>query len=127
MAWRSNRPVWRTMVTPCHTQTVANAADDQAEAVAEQSDDRPEAARTPDNATPLVTVKPPTRRSQWSPLEPLDDASAELRAAQRRAARIRFRAYCLACGRSSESATAPARPGRCQQCGGTILVERAMD
>jgi hypothetical protein len=56
-----------------------------------------------------------------------DEPSAEERAAQRRAARRRFRLYCFACGRSTESATAPFRVGRCQDCGGSMMVELAAD
>src|SRR5262245_58214498 len=51
------------------------------------------------------------------------EPSAEARAAERRASRRVFRTYCVACGRSSEGLTAPARPGRCLTCGGTMLVE----
>jgi len=55
------------------------------------------------------------------------EPSAAARAAERRAARRVFRTYCVACGRSSEGSTAPARPGRCPACGGTMLVELAAD
>jgi len=57
------------------------------------------------------------------PVEP----AASARAAERRAARRVFRTYCVACGRSSEGLSAPARPGRCAVCGGTMLVELAPD
>ena len=57
------------------------------------------------------------------PVEP----TPETRAAERRAARRVFRTYCVACGRSSEGLSAPARPGRCAVCGGTMLVELAPD
>ena len=67
------------------------------------------------------------RKSRWSPLELLDEPSADERAARRRLARIAFRVYCLACGRSSEMPVAPLRPGRCLQCGGTLLVEISSD
>jgi DNA-directed RNA polymerase subunit RPC12/RpoP len=53
--------------------------------------------------------------------------SAAARAAERRTARRVFRTYCVACGRSSEGLSAPARPGRCSTCGGTMLVELAPD
>jgi hypothetical protein len=69
-------------------------------------------------------VPPAARRSGWTPQ---DEPPAEERAAQRRAAKRVFRLYCFACGRSSEMATAPARPGRCVHCGGTMLVERTAD
>ena len=62
------------------------------------------------------------RASRWAPIE-FDEPSAEVRAAERLAARVCFRAYCIACGRSTESAAAPPRPGRCPHCGGTMLVE----
>jgi DNA-directed RNA polymerase subunit RPC12/RpoP len=64
-----------------------------------------------------------TRISRRMPFEVIEESSPEVRAAQRKAARIRYRAYCIACGRSSESASPPPRLGRCQQCGGTMLVE----
>jgi hypothetical protein len=67
------------------------------------------------------------RASRWSPLNLLDEPPAEERAAQRRAARRVFRLYCFACGRSSEVSKAPARPGRCLHCDGTMLVEVAPD
>ena len=57
------------------------------------------------------------------PVEP----PASARAAERRPARRVFRTYCVACGRSSEGSSAPARPGRCAACGGTMLVELAPD
>ena len=51
------------------------------------------------------------------------EASAEQRSTERRAARIHFRLYCFACGRSETVASPPARPGRCMNCGGTMLTE----
>jgi DNA-directed RNA polymerase subunit RPC12/RpoP len=57
------------------------------------------------------------------PIEP----AAEKLAAERRAARRVFRTYCVACGRSSEGLSAPARPGRCAVCGGSMLVELSPD
>jgi ribosomal protein S27E len=51
------------------------------------------------------------------------EASAEQRRTERRAARIQFRLYCFACGRSETVASPPARPGRCLNCGGTMLTE----
>jgi rRNA maturation endonuclease Nob1 len=56
-----------------------------------------------------------------------DERSAEQRAAVRNAARRVFRLYCFACGRSSESSVAPAKAGRCQHCGGTMLLEVSPD
>lgn len=55
------------------------------------------------------------------------EPSAEERAAQRRAARWRYRLYCLACGRSVEISTVPAFGSRCGHCGGTLLVEPTAD
>jgi ribosomal protein S27E len=34
-----------------------------------------------------------------------------------------IRLFCVSCGRSTEVATAPAKPGRCTHCGGTMLTE----
>ena len=48
---------------------------------------------------------------------------ADVRAAARRAARLSFRRYCLACGRSTEGTGAENDHGRCPSCGGTMLVE----
>lgn len=67
------------------------------------------------------------RASRGSPLTLPDEPSAEERAALRRAARRVFRLYCLACGRSSEVLIAPAQAGRCEHCGGTMLLEFAGD
>lgn len=63
-----------------------------------------------------------TRRSRRDAFD-ADEPSAEVRAAERIAARVRFRTYCIACGRSAESASAPPRLARCSHCGGTMLVE----
>jgi DNA-directed RNA polymerase subunit RPC12/RpoP len=56
---------------------------------------------------------------------PEHEPSAAARAAERRAARRVFRLYCIACSRSSEVSTPPARSGRCSACGGTMLTELA--
>ena len=64
-----------------------------------------------------------SRRLRGEPPDDIDAPTAEQRATMRRAARTRFRAYCIACGRSSESATAPPRLSRCYHCSGTMLVE----
>jgi hypothetical protein len=53
--------------------------------------------------------------------------SPEERVAQRRATRRLFRAYCVACARSTESSSVPALAGRCAHCGGTMLVEVVAD
>jgi hypothetical protein len=74
---------------------------------------------------PVVAATPRTRRSRWVD-EPIDEASAEARAAHRLATRLRFRTYCMACGRSTESAMATAQRARCEQCGGTMLVEHML-
>lgn len=55
------------------------------------------------------------------------EESAEERVARRRAVRHVFRLYCVACGRASDVSIAPARPGRCLHCGGTMLVEPVAD
>jgi hypothetical protein len=60
------------------------------------------------------------QRRRWD-LEP--EPPADVRAAARRAARLTFRRYCLACGRSTERAGAEDYHGRCPSCGGTMLVE----
>jgi DNA-directed RNA polymerase subunit RPC12/RpoP len=70
---------------------------------------------------------PRARRTRLSHLEVQDEPSAEARAAERRAARRVFRLYCFSCGRSTESSSAPLRPGRCPTCGGTMLLELAAD
>jgi DNA-directed RNA polymerase subunit RPC12/RpoP len=62
-----------------------------------------------------------------SRLDDFVEPSADARATERRATRRVFRTYCVACGRSSEGLSAPARPGRCLTCGGTMLVELAPD
>jgi hypothetical protein len=36
---------------------------------------------------------------------------------------LRFRTYCVSCGRSTEVNMPTARPGRCSTCGGTQLTE----
>jgi hypothetical protein len=82
--------------------------------------------RLPDDS-PSVEWAAQGRNSRRSPLHLPDEPSAEERAAQRRAARIVFRLYCVSCGRSSEVAVAPVRPGRCVHCDGTMLVEVAAD
>jgi len=64
-----------------------------------------------------------SRESLRATLELMEEPSAAERAAERKAARIRYRTYCIACGRSSEGADAPARLARCEHCGGTMLVE----
>jgi DNA-directed RNA polymerase subunit RPC12/RpoP len=74
-------------------------------------------------ATDELELQP--RRSRRAPLEPIDEPLAEARAAERKAARIRFRVYCMACGRSTETAAPPpGRPSRCEHCSGTMLVEQ---
>jgi rRNA maturation endonuclease Nob1 len=60
-------------------------------------------------------------------IEPEKEPSLEERAAMRKASRRIYRLYCFACGRSSESSAAPAKAGRCQDCGGTMLLEFAPD
>jgi hypothetical protein len=40
-----------------------------------------------------------------------------------RRARIAFRVYCFSCGRATDVDVAPRDPGRCQACGGSMVVE----
>ena len=51
------------------------------------------------------------------------EAPAEQRAAERRAARTTLRLVCVMCGRAESVQRAPARPGRCSSCDGTLLTE----
>lgn|SRR5438552_11459871 len=75
----------------------------------------------------LPALEPRARRTRVSHLDVQDEAPADVRAAERRASRRVFRLYCFSCGRSTESAAAPLRPGRCPTCGGTMLLELAAD
>ncbi len=52
-----------------------------------------------------------------------EEAPAEQRAAERRAMRTTVRLYCVMCGRSESVERAPAQPGRCSSCDGTLLTE----
>jgi hypothetical protein len=54
---------------------------------------------------------------------PEEEAPSEQRRAERQAARMHFRLYCFACGRSEIVASPPSRPGRCPNCGGSMLTE----
>jgi hypothetical protein len=79
-----------------------------------------------DDGSPVPRLPRAVRTTR--PLQLPAEPSAEKRASERRAVRRVFRLYCFACGRSTESATVPtARVGRCQDCGGTMLVELAAD
>jgi hypothetical protein len=71
--------------------------------------------------------QPRVRRTRVSHLDVQEEPPAEVRAAERRAARRVFRLYCFSCGRATESAAAPLRPGRCPTCGGSMLLELAAD
>jgi hypothetical protein len=82
------------------------------------------AALTESEADPFA---PRPRRTRLSHLDVQEEATPEVRAAERRAARRVFRLYCFSCGRSTESSSAPLRPGRCPTCGGTMLLELAAD
>jgi len=95
---------------------VAAEPDDEAGAIERMLDDGAPAG-----------LPPRLRKSRWSPIQLPNEPSAEERAAERRAARRVFRLYCFACGRSSEVSIAPVRPGRCLHCGGSMLVEVAVD
>ena len=95
-------------------------------AATEPEDDAAAIERMLDDGAPINrTAKARVRTARWSPLNLLDEPPAADRAAQRRAARRVFRLYCLACGRSNEVLIAPAQPGRCGRCGGTMLAELA--
>lgn len=96
-------------------------------AAIEQQDDAAAIERMLDDGAPLYgSSKSRGRMSRWSPLTLLDEpVVAAGRSAQRRAAQRVFRLYCIACGRSSEVVIAPAHPGRCGHCGGTMLTELA--
>ena len=96
--------------------------------VSTESEDDAAIQRMFDDGAPINrSAKARVRTSRWSPLNLLEEPSAADRAARRRAVRRVFRLYCLACGRSSEVLIAPAQPGRCVHCGGTMLVEVAAD
>jgi len=95
-------------------------------AIAAEPEDESAIQRMLDDGAP-TSVPRRLRRSRWSPLELVDEPPAAERAAARRLARIAFRVYCVACGRSNEMSVAPLRPGRCVHCGGTMLVEIAGD
>ena len=89
-----------------------------------------EAARRPIGPTlgeGLPPLEPRARRTRVSHLDVQEEPPADVRAAERRASRRVFRLYCFSCGRSTESAAAPLRPGRCPACGGTMLLELAAD
>jgi rubrerythrin len=103
------------MVTVRSPEVVSDADAEDAAAIQRMLDDGAPVARR--RRLPRIT----------SPLQLAEEPSAEERAAQRRAARRLFRLYCLACGRSTESSSAPARAGRCPDCGGTMLWELAAD
>jgi DNA-directed RNA polymerase subunit RPC12/RpoP len=63
------------------------------------------------------------RRARRRPLDDNDEPSSEERATIRRAGRMSFRTYCIACGRSTETPSAPSRLSRCAHCNGTMLIE----
>jgi hypothetical protein len=84
----------------------------------------PGMAVEPEDETAAVPTHARVKRSH---LEIEEEGSAEVRAAERRASRRVFRLYCFSCGRASESSVAPLRPGRCQTCGGTMLLELAAE
>jgi hypothetical protein len=90
--------------------------------VGDPAEDANAIERMLDDGAPL-RLEPRVRRSRWRPLVLQPEPSADERAAQRRAATRVYRLYCFACGRSTEVLVAPARPGRCLQCGGTMLLE----
>ena len=51
------------------------------------------------------------------------DLAEEAPAEERYPVRMGLRLYCMLCGRSETVERAPARPGRCPSCGGTLLTE----
>ena len=96
--------------------------------VADPEDDAVAIERMLDDGAPSTVYRPRVgRRSRWTPSPMPPEPSTEERAVQRRATRRVFRVYCVACGRSTDVLVAPARPGRCQHCDGTLLVEVAAD
>jgi rRNA maturation protein Nop10 len=74
-----------------------------------------------------AALPPRTRRSRANRYEVPIEPTAEEREASIRAARPVYRLSCFACGRSTDVATPPPRPGRCPNCGGTLLLELATD
>jgi hypothetical protein len=93
--------------------------------VVERDDEAVALERMFDDGAPAPGMLPISRSRRPSPFQLAAELPAKERAAQRRAAALVFRLYCVACGRSSESTTAPVRVGRCHDCGGTMLVELA--
>lgn len=82
------------------------------------------ASLPPDDA---ASLPPRTRRSRANRYEVPIEPTAEEREASIRAARPVYRLSCFACGRATDVATPPPRPGRCPNCGGTLLLELATD
>jgi hypothetical protein len=74
--------------------------------------------------TPLLHV---AHRSPPRPLHLMDEPSAQMRSALRKATRHQYRLYCVACARSGAHASAPPRAQRCPHCGGTMIPELAAD
>jgi hypothetical protein len=96
-------------------------AEDQADALAIQ--------RMLDDGAPPIPLR---RRAVHATIKaqrarPVVEPPAAERRARGRAVRRVFRVYCFACGRSLDSPTVPARPGRCLHCGGTMLRELTAD
>ena len=96
------------------------AAEDQADALAIQ--------RMLDDGAPVPLRRRATPKTMKThPAQPVVEPPAAERRARGWAVRRVFRLYCFACGRSLDSPTVPARPGRCLHCGGTMLRELTAD
>jgi rRNA maturation endonuclease Nob1 len=65
----------------------------------------------------------PDRQPRSTRASPVSEELASTTAPHDRRTRIAFRVYCFACGRAVDVEVAPRDPGRCQACGGSLLVE----
>jgi hypothetical protein len=80
-----------------------------------------------DDGAPVPPRQRATRTMKTRPAQSVVDPSAAEQRGRGWAVRQVFRLYCFACGRSLESPTTSARPGRCVHCGGTMLRELTAD
>jgi hypothetical protein len=71
----------------------------------------------------IHNAQPSGRNRARRQLELAVEAPPAERAAVRRAARIEIRMYCVMCGRAESVERAPAQPGRCHSCNGTLITE----
>ena len=95
-------------------------AEEQADALAIQ--------RMLDDGAPVPLGRGAARATlKAQPAPPVVEPPAAERRARGWAVRRVFRLYCIACGRSLDSPTVTARPGRCLHCGGTMLRELTAD